>query len=765
MKDIIVLAFVSVTAMLFQNCGVTKQPKVEIASMSSALYKHSGTETSCNVCHAGARPAEATGVKSARSTGSVFFHSATYKGNGDCVLCHSLTPNLINQTWSSGVYDHKDINGAKVTSCSQCHSGTRPTGAIGTPPFNHATQAGGMGDCVACHLNVGVQWSQANFSHTPTPISCNSCHSSTRPNPTLLTPPNQTKNLYLHSTQFNGTADCVGCHTTVAANVGIRWAGGFYNHMDLNNAKVATCTACHGNERPVGVVGNPPYDHAVGGLGDCATCHKTPGTSWTGGTFVHTPSPASCTSCHVTDRPNAATYVPAGTTKDIFVHSTIYKGDTDCVTCHTSVVANIGVRWAGGKFDHKTNAGVLPSTCVNCHLGNRPVGPVGNPAYDHANGGTGDCIGCHTSAGVTWVTTMFNHSPTPTSCNTCHASARPAPTALLPAGATKDQYLHSVGFNGSADCVSCHTSVPANVGVRWAGGTYNHKTNANTNVATCTPCHDKQRPVGLIGNPPYDHANGGTGDCVSCHKNIGTVWSGGQFSHTPTPTSCNTCHLSARPSAATLLPVGAKADQYQHATQFNGLGDCVGCHIRATANIGVRWSGGSYNHLSNTGATVTSCSPCHDSQRPIGPVGTPPFDHASGGTGDCATCHKAVGTTFKGGMIAHTPVPASCVTCHASQKPAGTVPNTRDGFNHLAAYGTECKTCHTVVTANIGVRWSGGFFNHLNNNAAALGTCSPCHDTREHKAGQLCTSCHKNVKYPIPANTTKGYSGGSWGDG
>lgn len=210
------------------------------------------------------------------------------------------------------------------------------------------------------------------------------------------------------------------------------------------------------------------------------------------------------------------------------------------------------------------------------------------------------------------------------------------------------------------------------------------------NTSSCTNCHEKDRPAPANGIP---HGNGG--DCVSCHKPAPTwplsLTSG--FSHTPVPTSCNSCHLNKQPQGL--------INRFDHAL-ITGQ-DCVGCH---KANVGISWAGGVYGH---------------------------------------------------------SPTPTSCTTCHAANLPTGTVPNTIDGFNHSATYGSECASCHLTVTTNLGVRWSGGFFNHNNNNAGSFTSCSPCHDTRQHHDGTNCTSCHTQVQWPTPSPT--GNFGGSFGPG
>jgi nitrate/TMAO reductase-like tetraheme cytochrome c subunit len=93
-------------------------------------------------------------------------------------------------------------------------------------------------------------------------------------------------------------------------------------------------------------------------------------------------------------------------------------GTGDCKSCH-AVQSATQRDWSGGSFSHSP----APTACIDCHLGIRPVGPAGTPPFDHANGGTGDCVSCHRPKSATqtnWSGAGFSHSPTPATCNGCH---------------------------------------------------------------------------------------------------------------------------------------------------------------------------------------------------------------------------------------------------------------------------------------------------------------------------------------------------------
>ncbi|MEO8444167.1 MAG: hypothetical protein ABI567_04065, partial [Gammaproteobacteria bacterium] len=320
-----------------------------------------------------------------------------------------------------------------------------------------------------------------------------------------------------------------------------------------------------------------------------------------------------------------------------------------------------------GIPDHTPFAGI---SCLNCHDQDRPApiidATTGAPLI---HGGGADCGQCHTAGGATWrIFTTFTHSPTPASCLDCHSTARPA--ALV------NQMLHS--YAGVGDCVDCHT---VGAGVTWTGGTYAHE----PNPASCAECHSAQRPTTIVNG--FSHDAGGSGDCSGCHHSPGIRWSDGFFSHSPAPAKCIDCHAGTRPNG----PVGTPP--FNHAVA--GTGDCKSCHLVFSATQ-TDWTGGSFSHS----PAPTNCIDCHLGIRPVGPVGTPAFDHANGGTGDCVSCHLPKSTTqtdWSGGTFSHSPAPASCKDCHTGDRPTGPVGS--PPFDHAIAGLGDCKACHAVKSA------------------------------------------------------------------
>lgn len=624
-----------------------------------------------------------------------------------------------------------------VADCANCHGTGQPFAKF--PASGHPPTRGQ--DCGRCHNTTAWLAANPHTAGAPIPNQCASCHLDQVPLG-LQGSADISQNLtptggFFDHVKSMGNNDCALCHTSVPANVGVTWSGGTYPH----EASLTSCNVCHTSvQQPVGGIGNPPFDHVNATGQDCFACHgSTPadfGVTWAQGHFPHSPTPTACASCHAGD--SAYTAVQ-GTIVSQMNHG--FSGIGDCAACHTSAASASG--WASWHAESVANGTSTPRASLGVF---------------HAA-----------------------MSATPGSCQTCHANERPPGQVgavglvgnLTPTGGYFD---HSAN-GGSGDCVGCHLGTPGNVGKTWQGGIFGH----NPIPGACLGCHTvSQMPSGSVGNPPFDHATIAGQDCVNCHvsvpANVGKVWSTGTWSHSPVPTSCATCHASDSTYTSIQTTI---TKQMNHA--YGGLGDCAACHTSAASASG--WTSWQAESVANgnsaargtlgifhaNAATPGTCQICHANERPASNVGTPPFSHSLGGTGDCAACHAApanVGLTWVGGQYSHSPAPSTCTTCHAADSAYTSIQSTvTNQMNHAFPGLPDCATCHASGAAgNHYASWN--VENISNSSIAALASpgvyhsamtptaCAQCHASLAPQSAT--TDVHGNA---VPAHTAAPYTG------
>ncbi len=697
-----------------QDCVSCHSPSTPWNTSGYTPHPTNSGLTSCNSCHNSNRPANT--VYPAPG-GTVTGHFTTQ----DCYSCHNPKTTTLT-TW---VFNHSANNQPRTT-CLPCHTAKRPANHYGTQ------------DCKNCHLPSNP-WTTSTYTPHPTNTgltSCNSCHNNERPTTTAYPAPGGTvtghfttqdcyschnpKTTTLTTWVFNhtangqarttclpchtakrpanhyGTQDCVSCHNPASP-----WNVSGYSPHPTNNATLTSCNSCHTADRPINTVYPAPGGTVSGHFGttDCYSCHKAKTTTAPTFTFTHNANGVvlnSCLPCHTAKKPTGVI--------NKFDHAHSAVASTDCKSCHTSFTV-----WSGALYGHTPN----PTTCTNCHTAQRPTTTING--FNHQTmGGTGDCASCHTSK-TTWSGGNYSHSPAPTSCNSCHLADKP--TTVI------NKMDHAHASASSQDCKACHTSFTV-----WSGGNFSH----SPKPTSCLSCHTAQRPTTVINR--FNHQTAGMGDCVSCHAST-TVWSGGTYNHSPAPTSCNTCHSTNKPTGV--------VNKFDHAHSAVASTDCKQCHTSYTV-----WSGGHYGHTPNP----TTCTNCHTSQRPTTTING--FNHQTmGGTGDCASCHTSK-TTWSGGLFSHSPIPTSCTTCHASDRPANAIyPSpTQTVAGHYATPASsgagkpgDCVNCHKAKSGSVtSFSWT-----HYSASNVKASTCIPCHlqkGKNEHGNNvQDCKNCHSSL--------------------
>ncbi len=386
------------------------------------------------------------------------------------------------------------------------------------------------------------------------------------------------------------------------------------------------------------------------------------------------------------------------------------------------------------------------TSCVECHEKDRPAPVNGLP-----HGNNGDCVSCHrpsdTWKGSILASAGFSHNPAPTTCISCHINKRPS-TII-------NGFDHSIA--GMGDCVSCHHSG----GVTWADGAFAH----SPRPVSCAGCHEGQRPtnntgwVGYTPTKPFDFTkHGGTMDCNSCHSSTNQYtlmsnWTGGNFVHNSSVTSCTECHSSSQwPSTngPFIDANGTNVASFNHATQ--GTGDCIGCHQKALNNVSAAtpnytWSqtGTSYpTTLCGISSKQFSNGLCTWNNQVITAaniVSTPIVQtmlHSSSQVSstllqNCIQCHAGAATGQYNPGYYHSKIttqPTACIDCHG----AGTLLSTGAATNGMPSSFTGPNgTARSPVTPEM---------NHFAKKWVLSGTTWSRSTTL--LINQECSTCHNN---------------------
>jgi len=373
----------------------------------------------------------------------------------------------------------------------------------------------------------------------------------------------------------------------------------------------------------------------------------------------------------------------------------------DCLSCHQHSDQAALTRGHHGLSQYAYDS----ASCYSCHPrgtagGALPSGLISDPAQDFTINAQ---IPSYVDTSISSLSPQTETLPMPMDHSTTHVDA----TAF-------------------ASCGNCHPG--ASAGAYYPGNL--HASLANLNLAqpsACADCHASSKPIGFVGptatNPARTPASAEM-------KHDAVLWSNGL------------------PTAASAVPQ-----------------DCAVCHVAPSGSMSATWGTSRAGttpalfHASLTTADLpqpASCVDCHANSRPNGVLTVSPtnlqFDHtASAALADCASCHQegssaAQWSSWTGGKfhLAGDAAPASCLPCHAAERPTTTsnwtsttytsspfdyVPNAQ-GISHGA--GQDCAVCHTGPGTGAwgGTQnWVGGHFQHgastISNN-----TCITCHSTQ-----------------------------------
>ncbi|TMB12148.1 MAG: hypothetical protein E6J65_26220, partial [Deltaproteobacteria bacterium] len=745
------------------------------------------TPSSCDSCHEGERPTSTANWKSTTWSSMPFDYGGNTLGNThgdglDCVSCHAGPGTGAwgsTQNWVGGSFAH-GVATQSASTCVACHSsqrpdlnGVRPSQLPGS--FDHASS--GTGDCIGCHQLTVARASYLAYL----PIPGGDWRGGVPyPGDTLIGPADQyiketevqlirgtgnrvvgtsasTVTLYnqmLHSTAsgtppagmpsqvYPGPAaspdgtKCWHCHPSSNGTVTSFLEGRFHSSLSNYSATPGgavtplpqpstSCTDCHGQMRPAGIVEKSgsdlqAMDHSAAFTSgttvaqmNCASCHQQPGNTWTDGVFhalIGSATPSDCVVCHYPLMADAAKADVASGTRFAMKHASTQLAIQKCDTCHatalsmaktTPVAASL---WQGGALHAKVPA--QPTLCLDCHSLSLPASATqSGVSYRFATGGTSsnasqwmshsapalagkDCAVCHLAdakaSGAVWSKLASFHAAMPgvASCSVCHGlgngSTTPGTNNNLPSGLTNSSTLTTASSNPT-------TGVPA--------GTHDQINHADLNVIgrDCNACHTQLGPSNTPGIQGAEWAQ------ASFHaKFTGPLIMNG------TTGRCSNCHMNVKPGA------NYTAEDHSPFTNASGSQDCSSCHA---------WPG-----------TGSAAAPNW-----LGAAGAPTMVTLTGWSSGTSITSNTV--TFAHPSPSHY---TSCAQCHAGSNFSTIIDYNHDGL-------TSNVTINGVTTAaqpNLGTSKYDASTNPT--------FCVHCHNTGSPFISKT------GLSFTITANTTSG---------
>ena len=817
--------------------GVTQMVVMPSTSPAGVPSSHIPSSTACESCHLGSTPTGLIAASASKKAPGTAFATPAPTGaqihqgvTSGCNACHET-----GYVWM-GMSAYPISPTTLSTSAQYKGFHSRPKAAAST--YNVADAAHpATGDCSQCHSGTSYFSAQAvpsNHIPTATTALCGSCHT-TGDYTTMPTLAN------IHANAQSTTANCAQCHSAAnaaayaMASMKPSLVGPPANHMPITTA----CETCHVG--PGSSVSSLPVGNGAkfssslmshsGITNNCVACH---GPSITGASFAgvtqmvvmpptspagvassHIPSSTTCESCHLGSTPTGLVAASASKSAPGTAFATpaptnaqIHQGVTGgCNSCHDT-----GYKWMGMSA-YPIAPTTLTAGAQYTGFHSRPVASASiNSVADAVHPASGDCSQCH--AGVNYFVGEIkpaNHIPTSTTatCAACHTAAD---YATMPTLAN----IHANAPSTTTNCAQCHaTNVVAGFAIPAAnfaivGPPANHMPIATA----CETCHvgpgsSLTLPVAngaKFSNSLMSHS-GIKNNCVSCHGPSITGASfagvskivvmpksspaGSAFSHIPSSTTCESCHLGSTPtglvaaSASKTAPGTAFATPVPTTTQIHtGIsGGCNACHetgyvwmgmdkypiAPATLTSGAQYTGfhsrpvaaaSTYSVADAAHPTAGDCSQCHSgtsyftgAAKPTGHMPT---------TGACATCHIKAGDYSVAGLasnaVLHTGITSGCISCHtagagagpfagcttqaacASPVPltyqpkvmpllAGGSPTAPSASTHVPSVGIACEACHSasVFTSFAGMNMKGNTNAHVAVQAT-YPTCIACHE-------------------------------------
>ena len=753
---------------------------------SASPYDSNNHQCSNLYCHSNANPLGGTNV----------YVTATWNTSLDCGGCHRKADTSSNMTgagptglMSSAHVKHVALDeygntsrGTKQVTCQSCHNTVASGNSTISNYANHVNGQKNVGfdtswiggspsysgspnyQCtnVYCHSD-----GQPLGSASPTyktvawnagSLTCNDCHASS---------PNTNAHVKHTSSPYN--MGCTECHqsvvsdnTTISSKVlhvnkikDVAWKTGGYN-ADGGAYSSPNCTNiyCHSQ----GTENSQPY--------------SSPNTTaqWNATGFT-------CKSCHDF---NAGTYPDTMSTgahaKHVY-NATVMGKNFNCSECHNTTVST----GDSPITDYTKHVNKKVNIAFNTTLNpGASYGGQATPLEKTPGTAYGQCsnLYCHSSGNVargatptyktpSWGDSFENH------CDQCHGNSagKSHPVyASGPAGsATANSHVKHVETAGLG-CEKCHytttqdgTTIVSGGGahlnkvedvsfIASVGGTYNSDTTCSstychgttspqwgaTGVLNCSSCHQS---MGAGGTASYngkhavhsDVANYYNFSCEQCHKEFGTVHTGGPAGNP------NTAEVVFTDGTGTGAYRGSAQTNYKYYTMYTNPYTSTGVTPSYTPGALL----GTDANNSNIKYSNATCSNiwCHSNAAPYG--GTNTYVSVTWSqTLNCGSCHANTGSSapHTKHITTYSANPNfTCNACHSLTASNNTtisdrskhVNATKDiNFNAFANTGAswyagahQCSNtyCHSPGTSftspsHSGLLWSG-----------TISSCSACH--------------------------------------
>jgi alkylated DNA nucleotide flippase Atl1 len=692
---------------------------------------HIPSTTSCETCHLATTPSGLIPASASKNAPGTAFQSPAptttqiHTGiTGGCSGCHDT-----NFVWM-GVNAYPIAPSVKTAGAQYTGFQTRPKAAAGTYSVADATHPS-AGDCSQCHSGINYFTGQdkpANHIPTSATAQCSACHTSSDYSvmPTLAN---------IHANAPSTTGNCAQCHGAAAPGFAIPAANFSIVGLPANHIPTSvSCETCH-----------------VGAGSSIASLPVANGAKFSNSLMSHSGIASNCVACHV---PSGAPASFAGITQIVGMPATSPAGpsahipsSTSCETCHLAT----------------TPSGLIAASATKTAPGSLFAAPAPTGVQIHT-GITGGCSACHDTS-LVWM----GVSAYPISPSTLTAGAQYRGFQARPGPAAGSFTVADAAHPSTGDCSQCHSGTVFFTGQDKPA---NHIPTSAT--AQCNSCHTST-DYAVIPTLANIHANAPstTTNCAQCHGAAAASFAipaagfaivGLPANHIPTAGACETCHVGAGSSIAS-LPVGNGAKFNGSLMSHAGItNNCVACHVPSGTSasfagiaqiVGMPATSppGAGSHIPSS----TTCETCHLATTPAGliaasssktapgtafqtPVPTGVQIH-TGITGGCSACHDTSAVWM--GVSAY-PISPSVMTTGAQYKGFQTRPRSAAGTYNVSdathPSAGDCSQCHSGTTYFTGQDKPA---NHIP--TAATAQCSSCHTSTDYSVMPTMAAIHANA--------------------